>query len=1529
MADNWNVPYVNPTTTLSPKKANEDAFYATAMSGSENPLAVYQSASTDLQQTGKSDFVDQQRAQWEQEDKVQNEQVMRDIISDKTIPIAVKKAVAETYSLTDYIPSTLKDRYIKKVASTPVQNTIDDNESQEANIEVLGSNIETNKSEHKKNSIFSGSFDIFNIMARAALPAPITSTTEELKSKSKATLGVTSSILATIPAGVAGLFALIEYHDSAKATEVMRNVQNIFTYTPEDQRAQMIQQNIVEAATTIGIPAQEIGDYVNTTLGKVGAGEKLSAAIATTAQIVLDPVNWFLPALRGVSKGTNHLSGIYTRMGTPKVPLDSPLETTNIANPQVAESLASAAIKDSTEQTASSLGVNKGQIVHDWILPKLMPEEILNTHPDLKATLAKNDEMVMRLYDDYRYDPSVIEATKREEEVARVFQIMKESRDSYYNQSLSLIEETNTGFKGNAVFSRNENYGWPRKADAQEAYNTLKTEINKLPEDQRGEFAIVKYNNQYYLNWQWNRQFDDLSTRIFGGDSVKASLFNGKINLDWLARSWASRGFFATGKFPKWAEFGALVNTEKTATIEAGLIKNIRENIVSSPYKKELDFLVNKAEEEGIDYFSPADISGFFPEKTSKQIDGIFETHSYWRRAVQYEYNFMNRVIRNKLAADQMQGIYDRKGNFVGAGTQNIPSTAIDGIKVAWDMDSNTAKVVAEEVKSNPNKILVRLNEKVEENGKVYHYALIGKEHQLNLLPKEVLNRIPGYSPRSVKESWYVDVVPTKLEIDGVVKYDKPTLNNYVKTKAAARTETEANKIKAQLESSPDYAGYEVVVRPERTENFGRVMSDYSIHSEYLTHALKRGERLPSINGLARIEDRAVSLVDSIRNVSRQNAWQAYNESFKSAFVKGYGDLTKGEFPQYSSDISYSGPIDRAMEAKLKSAKTLFKWYERMNNFETWSDFQWTSFLHGTASVFDKWKVPAVITDKLHGSHTNPLMVGKKVTTTAYIYMNPIRQWLIQPAQQFEMMAINPKSAYKIANNIPAIGMYLGADTQLMSSVSPAIKAAAQKLGEMAGNKEFLADVEAIRYSGLVSGVDMNSVVHGVFKNVDRKLVEGNIEGFWNDFKTMAASPVKLSKTAGYDAAELSNRIGNWLQAKDLWLQKNPGKNWKTKEAQTEIAAEGLRLSGAMNRAGMFNYQEGMLSIPFQFAAIQHKLFMNLIQDNTTILSPAERTQLAAARFALMGGKYGIPGGVLAYYYIEKSSDPEVRKVASIAKKGLIDRTTNGLIGAMVEPDEKPDLAVSAAISPYSKTGLPYMDFAWEAYKQSVGQPSDLGRFPSFSLASTFADTLAYTNSWFQTKEVTKDNLKVLAYKASELASSGMSNYHKGLLMLGVRDRVTKMGNKYGLDFVPSEAYAKMFFGINTMKEEDLWNLVQQEREPKQRNKELAQFIYRNMQTEQEILQKPGGTDLPESVSAYLTLMPPEHFSTQDKLDVIEQVRQLDRKRYTSTRESVMMDAWRRHQTSLTEETKAIDQTMMNSSDPNIRKMWTDYKKGY
>lgn len=1499
-------PVEEQAPVLAPEEASAKAFYAAATS-SQDPVKDYAAAKADLELTGQSSFVDMAQQAWakEQDESVRN--TVSSLIVDPTIPPDQKKVLLQTYALTGFIEPDLKEKYIQQQAAKQIGPTAADIEAQDTIVETLAERRKKQEVEETVSKASKFTQDLLSPEVKTTIRQGIIATGAAI-----------TDVVMAFPAGIGKIYTLLVEKDVEKANALEAKIKS-WALDPDEKGAQEKREAIINFLAPMGALGRVAAEREKAMLLKDGVPAWKAELSAMKTSLLEDPFTWV--GIGAVSRTTT----------TPEIPAGSPASVTHMANPQAAEKIAASAVVEKTGKLAEALGADRGTIIHDWVLSKPVPDKEQKMRPDLMEELRRMDAEARTTFQEYRYDPNLMDATRREEEVSRVYQVVKESRSPYYQQANSTIIETDDLFEGKAIYGRNGSSGYLKEDAALAAKERLQESINQLPEDLRGTVSVIKDGSEFYIQHEWKKEYDDLAAHTFGPDSIQTSMLG--MDVSGAARSSLGRWIFPTGWLPKWAEQGAARNISRGAVIENTLIKQHRDKIAATPYGRELTNLIDEAEQVGREYFSPADISSRFPHLKTSQVSELFETHTIWRRFQEYNYNFFNRMERTRLSTQGMKGLYDDNGNFIGPATDAVGAGEIAGIRSVWNFDSSNILDYTDQLKIRQDKTLVRLDTPIRVGEDVLDYGLVGTKQKLGMLPTETLPRIPGYSPRKVKENFFVDAIPTSLRVNGHKITDPLKLRNYSMTKAAARNEREAEALKKEFQEM--YPDHTIEVRPERTDNFGQLVSDYKVYNELFRHSMKRGERLPSRNGPARIEDRLLSEINTVKTLSRLEAFKSWDNTFQKSFVKAYAKfLPNYEFPRWKTDIRPLENMDRALKKEFDTAHRLYAYYARQTNFETLGDFLWKKGMWKVADVLEKFRIPADIVRSI-GKTGNPLMAVKTLATSLFIHLSPSRQWLMQPAQMMEIVAINPVNGLKNLSLVGNILMELGTDTKAVKKYNKVLKFGTRlltKVQEKTGaisKGEFDDIMDGIHKSGIVQSVDMNSIVHGVFRDVDRAFVETSWEQGWAGLKQTVGFAPKLGRSVGFDPAEITNQIGIWLQVRDMFIERNPGKNWKTKESLEQISHETWRLAGNMTRAGNLPYQEGALSTVFQFAAIQQKLLMNLLQDNATMLTPAQRSRLAALRIGLYGAKYGIPGGALVYYYVDNQEDAELKEVMNKPeiRRGLIDTAVNGLIASIVEPDEKPDLAVSKMFSPYSEAFIPYLDVLHSAWLAIDDDPVSKPRYPVISVLSGFGKAVDDMQGWWITREVNEESFSLMAYEAAELAS-GMNSYWQGQLMLGMQDKVSRMGNKYGLQVAKAEAYAKMFFGIPTQKEEDLWNLVKSEKNAKGKIKDMAKEIHTQLMNQRNKVGEEDYEIYGKRLNSFISLLDDKHFNQMDKIAVMEEIVKLDKYSFNNTRESVFASYWKRYSDQMTQDRQTTLDILKRSELPKAKELADKLEKG-
>jgi hypothetical protein len=1558
----------------APKQVNDDAFYA-AMSDEDkeaNSVENYEIAKGDLEQKGHSDFVEQSKSIWQDEKDTHTRNAIESIMGDASVPLLTKKSILTNYATTGDFPATLRDKYIQKTASVNLEDSVSSRMQQDFIAAKLDSRKRTLDREVREKDIDNNRTKLKSFLAGGAhLYSGVRNTLnlgisdeeykkghDEYKKHAKENpittgLGYVGALISTaIPAALISNPLVA----TAAAATLGGTAQGSSKYAELGTTSVKDEERLQASAASAGLTAVEFALPIfraATLLSRAslnGMGNVLISELDTKVQNEIlsaypelqqeqfDPKNMTVNAVMGAVIGGIFGKSPKAKSAVLEVPPGSPAATTAMANPEVAQKVGMESLADPTGKVANALGTDKGTIVHDWAMSKVMSDEAAKLYPDLAAKIIAQDSRMREVFTDFRYDPNTVNATARLEDNAQIYEI-KKSFEPHILQSSSTMNVTDHLSTGVQVFGTSKGTGFTSGYEARKMYNTIALELNKMPLNQQGgklqilnekgielplDGKVPAKDGPYYVRWEWKKEYDDLSNIVNGMESVHTVAF-GK-DVSGLARSTLGRWLFPTGR-SVFLEKGAGRGIERSALLKKELLDIVHHNIANTPHGKEMDILINKAEGEGKDFYSPQEMSSMFPHLTTKEIDSLFTTHTHWRRLMEYFHNFANRETRNKYVKNNMEGVYNELNDGLGFASTKIDRGDYKDIKTIWDFETGKAIPFSEDLLVG-NRVIVRLGNAVEEPGMKHEFGIVGGSTKLGPLPFEVLPKIPGWSPRKVKEPFFVDMHPKELIVNGLPVKDLNILRaNHTKTKAAARTEEEANQIKSQLEET--YPDHVIEVRPERQDTFGKLVADYEVQHEMLIQSKRRGEKLPSLNGDARLEDRLVSATNLAGALGRMGAFREWDEAFQEGFKKKYAEfLDKGQFPTLKTDIRAKNNMSREINARYRDAIVQYEYYTNQKNFETLGDFQWNKFFWNVADIFEQWKIPAGAIRDLGKEGNLIAKYPKMLAQVAYISMNPTRQWVIQPAQLAEMYAMNPLSFKKNIQDMMAVRMVLMGEGNLMKHLKGPFKAMARKASTMSP-QEVDDIVLAIQKSGLLQSIDMNVLVHGIFKDTEKMFTESKTQAIYRQTKAGIQAVPRATRAVGFDFAELTNRIGLFIIAKDLWQKQNPGKDWKVLEHKETIANEALRLSGTMNRAGNLPYQQGALAVFFQFQAISQKLLMNLIQDNATMLSKEQRIRLAATRFILYGGKYGVPGGVIAYTLLEKYASPEVNEQAEKIKRGLIDYTVNNHMAAMIDPDTPSDIMVTKGLTPYAEGVLPYFDFISETFKLFDDKPSQHPRYPGVSVGSSIATTIDQVQGWWTAKEIvgTDVAIKQSFLEIAELAS-GWGNMSKGIGWLGIQDSVSSFGNKAGHQYSAAEAYAKMFGLGGSNKEQDLYKLQEIVSDRAKLRGEVAKDIHKSLMNIRTKLGTPDADRFFSQLNTFMSVVSKKQFTEHDRNEILKQVIALDRRSFTEKKTSIFMELWKNNSKVVTDDWQQAITILKRSVDPKDREFGEFLEKG-
>lgn len=1098
-----------------------------------------------------------------------------------------------------------------------------------------------------------------------------------------------------------------------------------------------------------------------------------------------------------------------TNLQRPRKSPNSPAGTIEQNNPKKAKEMFSAAMMD--DDLAKAMGTDKGSIMADNLFPKL-DKDVLD-HPDISKEIQKMDAYFAGVYKDTEFDPFFVPVTKREQDKEKLFNTIKEVKSATYQQSNSVMRETIDSVEGVAVYGRNDAYGF---SSADEAENAMQKMRESVPEADRAALYVDQKNGQWYVNRPYRLEYDPYEAYTFGKDAVSAR-FAG-IDASTAAQSVLAKWIWhPTQRLPEWVAKGANRAHRVTGKVNADFMSEIQKHIKDAPQPRFLgDALRRVQEDQKWENFKDFSTRMYAAGHSTKDVEATWKGYQVYKRLTDYQYAFANRTQRRIMEVEDFKGIYDETGMHIGNGTTKVTKKP----HTVYDLDAGTTLRVTDDLQG---RTIVKLEEPISHQGELYQHVILGSKTKLGPLPENVIPKIEGYVPRQNIENFYVTKTPRKVKVDGELVTDIKSLkDSYTKTIAAGATKREAEEMMKRL--AKEFPDHDIAIKQERADASDSILTDYKVFKEVLEHSKTRGERLPTPDGFARLEDPLEALWKTIQSTVRLDVWKDYDAVFRKNWLRAYGEFTKGEFPQLLTDIKAHANMTPEDLKQWKSAQRLFEQYTNQRYKVTWGDELWKDGFHLLADNIEN-VVPKYVSQALRdtaGKGNVLVRFPKTLASQLFLYLNPPRQWLVQTQQLLEWSALD-KDYLKIAPTvIPAMQLALASKATAAAKHADTIYATAVKLSGMS-KKEFDATFNALYKEGIPQGVDLNMMLHGTFNEAKQLLNPSAVDVALGGIKTAASYPGQIGKTIGYTPAELANTIGTWLFTRERWKKLNPGKNWNTPENIARISADAWEIGKAMStRAGAMPYQDGALSLFFQFTAVQHKAFMEIFSSKT--FTPAERAKLAAVRTLLWGSKGAVLGGLVSWL-IGQHASVEDQAFYNELQGGLVDHLANKAIDNMLaKPGDKPsDLSISASMSPMPET-LPYVDFIINATKLFDNDPS----------MPRYAFTGAAGSLWKAAQEIrniykVNEHGDLVSFQKSmlELAkvTSGYSNYMKMRMLQEMDDKIDRFGNHMGLTTTRAQAVAQMF-GIITKEEEYLYKINETMRDRKDFIETRAQEIH-------------------------------------------------------------------------------------------------------
>lgn len=1502
-----------PTFTPQIPTKNADVSYASALAGGDI-MQNYAGAQAEIAMTGKSTLVEDQKTKWLQEQAYRNKMTVEELVANPNLPVATRRQVAEAYVSGSYPVKSLRDKFIIQAAVGDIANDRLGQDTQtESAVSVLDKDNESLKQE-QAHSVLTGTGAMLQGMKQHAGSFSL----DLSRGVTDVALTIGGKVAMSIPAGLFGAWAMMFDKEPERASQIMNDVMKE-SYEPRTEVGRKAMESISDWLETIDVPFKWAGDkafesaenlqmlfkvagnitgsptsLVFKAVGKKAEQEDFPAQVGAGVYTAGSFIGYMGAAL-GAQKGLE--AGIRFKVtGKKDVPVSSPMGAVETGSKTIAGDVTAKALEDPIGKNVEALGTSKDALLNRNVLPKITDEhpDIL---PDARAAIEKLDSQVYQITKETEYNAHITDVDTRLAEKESYTQFLTETAKPHLLLSSSvldispeaklfgragkdyeaLISASARKLEGTAVFGRNPNYGYKTQAGAAKYMKKLEEQASVLPD--KGEFSLLEKDGQHYVQWKFNREYNPWEKLTFGDDALSAYLFHPRIDIT----RWANDSWLGKSILPNYMRMKQeVVSQGAAAGLQEGRIESVflraqRDLFLGTKHPTELnEMLVRGSEESKV--FNLEDFQTTLQHLSQKEIKQVYSEYVGFRRIQDHLYNLTDRTFRKDLESSGMKTVYDENGNFALFSSEPLLAKDLTDIPRVWDASTKMPMATPKEG------VIVKLQSPVRNGDEILDYAVLNPNWQQGPIRPGSLTKIPGYIGRNYKEWFVVDLHPNKVVHNGKT-VPKTELSKYKRAIGMARNREDAELLMERFKA--EYPENTLEVRLEQKNIEDKIIYDTHIYDTYLKETTKRGDHLPTLDGPARIEDPLVAQTKAIRSVSRITAWEDLAAARREQFVKAYGEFTNGQFPKQITDINPGnvarGKLSPLQERRFLEAKSIYEQFDREQLSLTMADEVWRRHLNSIADVFDKVKVDGDIVRQWGEAGFVPLRATKAAASNLYIYLKPLRQWFIQTQQWKELVVMNP-SFGKEVGKIPALTAGLLARAHSAKGMQTTIDSLASK-----GIPEYAEIVKALEESAITQAVDMNMMVHGIWRDSAKELdpvkvksILGVTDRVLETGSKAAAVPGKIARLFGYDPAELTNQVSLWMYAKHRWQQENPGKNWNTPNGKAAIQEMQLVIGHVpATRAGIMPWQDGLLSSVGQFTAIPHKSLMQMISSKE--FTGAERTKLAAARL-FWYGKYGIPTGAAIHLWLERhaSTDEDKQNLDSYTQ-GVTNMIYNSVFHALFDKDgETTKLGASKSLATVPDSMIHY-DTIHSMYQMMMGERPD-SSIPLISAGNSMYEAARTVHDIFAVKDasqMTVEDYKKALWQIMSFTGT-LNDYEKATII----DRANKMGKHLGYGQSSGEAAARLFAGIPPS-EEELQRMIMKEsrvidKHIESRAKEMYQRLNKVVvaQTADEAEQQKLFYNYMQPL---LSLVEPEY---REKVTL--KVLELDRQREQTTKDSII-----------------------------------------
>ena len=415
-------------------------------------------------------------------------------------------------------------------------------------------------------------------------------------------------------------------------------------------------------------------------------------------------------------------------------------------------------------------------------------------------------------------------------------------------------------------------------------------------------------------------------------------------------------------------------------------------------------------------------------------------------------------------------------------------------------------------------------------------------------------------------------------------------------------------------------------------------------------------------------------------------------------------------------------------------------------------------------------------------------------------------------------------------------------------------------------------DRQLIIQNGLKSGffhIADHTFSKNFWKQGPKKLSDGRVSRFFGSLNETIG-------TVGFEQGELMGRVNTWMATRLDWVQKNPGKNWRSPLALEEITSGARKLAGSMDQFGEMGIQRIPVLATFaQFSSFLMKSGESMWNTSATPFTPKQMVAHSAWNFAVYGvrggmwyGSFGLIYDMYKSLFGEEQADELMTQIDDYA---LLNIMMNGMTDLVMPTHDdngnliKSDLEFNMRFSPMG-ADLPFGGYG--AFYKYIMKEEGLGSEsfgPSGQLLKDIFGKNGITDMFqaiwskpiddiTQTQDQLLGSAQVLA-KLTGLTSA-TSRY---IILQSINDKRSKSGQLSGLSITRGEKDIWGWTSVTSKEERQAYEIFAVRKDRKAALDGLADDLYKgvvltlgNNATTYDIAQLHRGLKVALDGSAYL-----------------------------------------------------------------------------